>query len=142
MAKLNAFYKNTSHIENGGWMQSAMDSDVWFRLRGYASVEVRKVRSDLLEAAGKSFEAMEQAERNAFSVELAARSILVDWNLTEDGPADADGKVTQVPVPCTEEKRFEILSNPDYDDLVLEIFNLSIVVGKLSKDAIEADAKN
>lgn len=142
--KLSEIETITGRVEDGAWVNSIPNlPGLSLKVRGISCSAADVLRSQLLrELPEEARRKPGDADNERIATEVMARALLVDWNITEDGPAGADGKPSEVRVPCTPETAREALANPKMRLLREGVAYASQLVALLGFDVLERDAKN
>lgn len=142
--KLSEIETITGRVEDGAWVKNIPNlPGLSLKVRGINCTAADVLRSQLLQDLPEEARRKpSDADNERIATQVMARVLLVDWNITEDGPAGADGKPTQVRVPFTVEAAQTALANPKVRLLRDGVAYASQFVALLGTDRLEADAKN
>lgn len=142
--KLSEIETITGRVEDGAWVNSIPNlPGLSLKVRGLNCTKADVLRAQLLrELPEEARRKPSDADNERIATEVMSRTLLIDWNITEDGPAGTDGQPTQVPVPCTVETARAALANPKMRLLREGVAYASQLVALIGSDGLAADAKN
>lgn len=142
--KLSEIETITGRVEDGAWVRSIPDlPGLALKVRGADCTAAHLLRRKLLmEMPEEARRSLSDAESERIALEVMIHVLLVDWNITEDGEPDADGKPTQVPVPCTPVYARAALTDPKTLLLREAVSWASRYVALLGESSLARDAKN
>lgn len=135
--KLDKLKSAVRNVTVGGWVSDIPIQGLEglsLKVRGAHNSDAIRIRTELMEQMPDERRIdMSDSDRDAIALKVMVDAILVDWDL-EDDRGD---------IPCTDEKRIEMLTDPELGDLLRRaVAYASTVVAERGSAALECDAKN
>ncbi len=135
MAKLNAIKIDSVKAEEGVWFPHHIGFE--FLVARLGNQKYKNYLAKLMRTKGKKF--LRGGDMNLLAIEklarrAAARHIILDWKNIEDEDGNA--------IPYSEEKCFEIITDPDFDVLYKDIMDFAQDESEYNEQFVEESAGN
>lgn len=136
--KLSQIKKGVRNVTVGAWVKDipieALEG-VAFRVRGARNPDALRLRGEMLsDFTAEQRTALPAETVAAISAEVIARTILTDWNLTDDDDQ---------PIPFGVDAVLQVLTDPEIGETMRAgVAWCAAVVAQQGAETLETDAKN